>query len=138
MSWIIYGLLSAATAALVAIFGKVGMQSIDPLIATTLRAAIMTITLLSASGVFKKVQALPTISPFAWLFIALSAVAGALSWLCYFSALQAGPATQVVALDRLSIVFTALLSMLFLGEQLTLVSGIGLILMVTGSWLLVK
>jgi bacterial/archaeal transporter family protein len=137
MSWILYGILSAVFAALVAIFGKMGLQDISPLVGTTLRACIMAGTLVAASlatGNFR----IPTAASTSWLFIALSALAGAASWFFYFSALQAGPASSVVALDRLSLVFTAILGTLFLGERITAFSGAGIILIVLGARLLIS
>lgn len=132
MIWIIYGILSALFAALVAIFGKVGMHAMDSLTATTVRACIMAGTLVVASVATGKFT-IPSTSSTGWLFITLSALAGAASWLFYFSALQAGPATPVVALDRLSLVFTAVLGTLFLGEMITAYSVAGIILIVSGT-----
>lgn len=136
MIWILYGILSAIFAALVAIFGKIGIQNINPLLATTLRACIMTATLVATSLATGNFRIPPSTSSTSWLFITLSALAGSASWFFYFSALQEGPATSVVALDRLSLVFTAILGALFLGEIITIYSAIGIILIVSGIWIL--
>lgn len=93
MSWIFYAFLSAGFAALVAIFGKVGIQNLDSTLATTVRSVIMAVFLLIVSlglGKFKGFE----VSAFTgkeWLFIVLAGIAGALSWLFYFFALKHGP-----------------------------------------------
>ena len=71
------------------------------------------------------------------MFIVLAAIAGAASWLFYFEALAKGPATGVVAIDRLSIVFVVFLSALILGEALTVKSIAGAALIIGGAYLLV-
>ena len=100
--WIIYALLSAAFAGLVAIFGKVGIKDIDSTLATTVRSVIMAGFLLITALMLGKVKYLSSIDNKALLFITLSGIAGALSWLMYFVALRTGPASGVVAGDRLS------------------------------------
>ncbi len=133
MSWIIFALLSALFAALVAIFGKIGIGSIDTTLATTVRAAIMFGFLLLVSlfsGVFQNIKQIDSKS---LGIIALSGIAGALSWLFYFYALKKGPASGVAALDRLSVVFVLFLAFLFLGENLTLKSVAGAILITIGA-----
>ncbi len=125
--WIIFALLSAVFAALVAIFGKIGLQGIDSGVATTIRAVIMAAFLLlfilmqgkigMISGILENNKAI--------LFIVLSGIAGALSWLFYFVALQAGNTNQVVAIDRLSIVFVVVFALVFLGEKIDLKGWIG-------------
>ena len=133
MSWIIFALLSALFAALVAIFGKMGIGSIDTTLATTVRSAIMFGFLLIVSlfsGVFQNIKQIDSRS---LGMIALSGIAGALSWLVYFYALKKGPASGVAALDRLSVVFVIFLAFLFLGENLTLKSVAGAILITIGA-----
>ena len=136
MNWIIFGLLSAGFAALVAIFGKIGLKEVDSTIATTVRSVVMAAFLIITSFAIGKVGLLKTINGKVLTYIILSGVAGALSWLFYFYALKTGPATGVVALDRLSIVFVVVLAAIFLGEGITLKSGIGAALMVGGALLM--
>lgn len=135
--WILYALLSAVAAALVAIFGKLGLKGIDPTLATTIRSIIMAGFLIIASLALKKFQgfSFDDLSAKAWTLIALSGVAGALSWLFYFIALKLGPATKVAVLDRLSVVFVLILAALFLGEALKWKSVAGVVLMVLGALL---
>lgn len=135
--WIAYALLSAAFAGAVAILGKIGLKNIDNTLATSVRAVVMATFLVSASLVLNKAPLLKTIESRTLLFIVLSGVAGALSWLFYFLALKYGPATGVAALDRLSVVFVVILAALFLGEAMTLKTALGLVLIVGGALLLV-
>ncbi len=134
--WIIFALLAAAAAALVAIFGKVGIANVDSTLATSVRAVIMAVFLVAVSGLLGKFKLLATIDNKALTFIALSGIAGALSWLFYFLALKNGPASGVAALDRLSVVFVVILAALFLGESLTWKSGLGAVLVAAGAFLL--
>ncbi|OQA02557.1 MAG: EamA-like transporter family protein [bacterium ADurb.Bin400] len=134
--WMVYALLSALFAALVAIFGKVGISTVDSTLATTVRAVIMAGFLVAVSLLLGKAHLLSTIQDRAWLWIVLSGIAGALSWLFYFLALKGGPATGVVAIDRLSIAFVLVLSILFLAEHLTLKAVVGIVLVIAGAIML--
>ena len=129
-------LAGAAMAALVAIFGKIGMQNLDSTFATTIRAIVMAVFLIVTSAFLGKLnfEQLSFNKEFFW--IVLSAIAGALSWLFMFAALKLGPASAVSAIDRLSIVFVVLLAALFLGEALTIKSVLGAILIVAGTLLI--
>ncbi|SFB39947.1 transporter family protein [Cohnella sp. OV330] len=126
--WLIYALLSAAAAALVAIFGKVGLQNIDSNAATAVRSVIMAVFMLGVVVVQGKWGELGTIwgHKKAFGFVALSGVAGAVSWMFYFLALKYGKVAQVGPVDKLSVVLAALLAFLFLGEKITLLNGIGI------------
>lgn len=136
--WIIYGLLSALFAAAVAIVGKLGLKTLDSTLATTIRALIMAGFLLVVSFLLRKFRgfSLADLSHRDWLLIVISGIFGAMSWLFYFLALKQGPATPVVALDRLSLAFVFLLGILFLGESFSLKSFFGAAIMVAGAVLL--
>jgi len=136
MGWIIFALLSAFFAALVAIFGKIGIAELDSTLATTLRSLIMAGFLLILSLVLGKFDDFSSVNSKAWIFIALSGIAGALSWLCYFFALKNGPTGAVAALDRTSVVFVVLLAGLFLSEAISWKSGLGAMLVVVGAILI--
>jgi transporter family protein len=136
MSWIVFALLSAFFAALVAIFGKIGISGIDTTLATTIRSFIMFLFLGGVSlymGVFQNYK---QIDAKALTFIVLSGIAGATSWLFYFYALKKGPVAGVAALDRLSVVFVILLSLLFLNQTLNAKVIFGAILLTAGAILL--
>jgi bacterial/archaeal transporter family protein len=137
MSWIALALIGAVFAALVAIFGKIGLQGIDTTLATTVRAVIMAAFLILVSLGFGKLDfsAIPVGKPL--LFIALSGVAGALSWLFMFSALKIGPAPGVSALDRTSVAFVLIFSLLFLGTQFSWKALLGASLVVVGAILMI-
>ncbi len=136
MSWIIYGLLSAFFASLVAIFAKIGLPKTDPTLATTVRSIIMAVFLIGVSLVLNKLNLHNVGDRKTWVFIILSALAGATSWIFYFWALKLGPATSVAVIDRLSVVFVAILAALFLSEGFTVKSILGILLMVTGAVLM--
>lgn len=136
--WLFYAFGSALFAALVAIFGKLGLKGLDATLATTIRSIIMAIFLVLVSISFQKFNGFSfgNLSSKDWALITLSGVAGALSWLCYFVALKAGPASAVAAIDRLSIVFIVFLAALFLSEGLTWKSALGAFLVVLGAILI--
>ena len=134
--WIIYALLSAISAAGVAIFGKIGIKNVDTTLATTVRSIIMAGFLLIAALSLNKFSQLHTIQGKAWIFIILAGLAGALSWLFYFNALKVGSASGVAALDRLSVVFVLILAALFLGEKLSWNSALGALLITGGAILM--
>lgn len=136
MGWIPLALIGAAFAALVAIFGKVGLQGLDTTTATTVRAVIMAMFLVVVALSLGKLDfgALP--QGRALLFITLSGIAGALSWLAMFGALKIGPVPGVAALDRLSVVFVLIFSILFLGTQFTWKAALGAALIAFGAVLM--
>ncbi|WP_438444879.1 EamA family transporter [Gorillibacterium sp. sgz5001074] len=132
--WLVYALLSALTAALVSIFGKIGLKSVDSNTATAVRAIIMSLLLVGvvwAQGNLGKIQTL-----FAdrktLLFIVLSGGAGAASWLFYFLALKHGKVSQVAPVDKLSVVLATIIAVAFLGEKLSLLGGAGIGLIAVG------
>ncbi|MBP5109664.1 EamA family transporter [Pseudomonas protegens] len=128
-SWTFWALLSAIFAALTAIFAKVGIENVNSDFATLLRTVVVLVSLaliLYATGQY---QSLGSISPKSYLFLLLSGLATGASWLCYFRALKLGPASLVAPVDKLSVVFVAIIGVCLLGEKLDLRqwSGIGLI-----------
>lgn len=136
--WVIFALLSAFTAALVAIFAKVGLQNIDTNTATAIRAVIMALFLIlvvAIQGKFGKISDIFSDSK-ALVYIILSGIAGALSWLFYFLAIKMGDVSKVVPIDRLSIVFAIILAFLILSETISLQTIIGVVLMVVGAILI--
>jgi transporter family protein len=137
-SWIIFALLSAFTASLVAIFGKIGLSGIDTNTATAIRAVIMAIFLVGLIVIQGKVSNIGPIlaNHKALIFIVLSGIAGALSWLFYFIALKGAKVSQIVPIDRMSVVFALLLAFFILGEGITLKTGIGAALVVVGGILI--
>lgn len=132
MSWVVYAILSAFFASLVAIFGKIGIKHVDSNLAVAIRTVVIVffawgIVLLqgNAAEVFK-------ISKYSYVFIVLSAIATGLSWLFYYKALQLGEASRVAPIDKLSVMLTVILAMVFLGEKPTLGNITGGILVTLG------
>ncbi|HXB91237.1 MAG TPA: EamA family transporter [Puia sp.] len=118
--WLLYAILSALFAALTAIFAKAGLKDVNSDLATAIRTAV--ILLITWGIVFFRGNAggLPGLTRSNWLFLILSAIATGMSWLFYYRALQLGRVSEVSVIDKGSIVFTILLSFLFLKEPLTL------------------
>lgn len=134
-SWLIYAFLSAFFAALVAIFGKIGLKNIDSNVATTIRALIMAtflIVVILFQGKLNQINEIFSNSK-ALTFVVLSGIAGAISWLFYFLALKRGTICQVTPIDRLSIVFAILIALIFLGEKVTLFQSIGIVIAIAGT-----
>lgn len=129
--WLAVG--SAFFAALVAIFGKIGLDKVDSTLATTVRAGVMFLTMLAVAAATGKLAGLGTLQGKAMTYVILAGVAGALSWLCFFWALKTGRAAQVAAIDRLSLVFVVAAAALFLGEKVGLRTGVGALLMTVGA-----
>ena len=116
-SWLLWAVLSAVFAALTAIFAKVGLGGIDSDLATLVRTVFIAAVLAPfvwLAGKWSNPLALP---PRALAFLGLSALATGASWVCYFRALQAGRASQVAPVDKLSVVLVALFAFAFLGER---------------------
>lgn len=133
MHWTIYALLSAVFAGAVAILGKIGLKGVDTTLATSIRAVVMAVFLVIVSMSLGKFSSISTINNKALLFIVLSGIAGAISWIFYFFALKLGPASGVSAIDRTSVVFVFVLAVLFLGETLTFMKAVGAVLIVAGA-----
>lgn len=136
MNWFAFALLAAFFAALVAIFGKIGVKEIDSTVATAVRSVVMAaivVATVAVQGALGKLSSIPRIPLF---FILLSGIAGALSWLFYFRALQLGPASQVAPIDRLSAGFAVLLAVFFLGERLSALQVVGIVLLLSGTILI--
>jgi len=134
MSWLVYALISAGCAALVSIFGKIGLQNIDSNTATAIRAIIMAFFLIIVVAIEGNLHKIPAIisDKKNILFIVLSGIAGASSWLFYFLALKSGKVSQVAPVDKLSVVIATLLAVFFLSEKISLLNGIGIALITVG------
>jgi transporter family protein len=136
-SWQAWALLSAVFAALTAIFAKVGVENINPDLATFIRTVVVLISfalLLFATGQFAAPNA---VSAKTWIFLVLSGLATGASWLCYFRALKLGPATLVAPIDKLSVVLVAVFAFVFLGERPSATGWLGIALISAGAILLV-
>lgn len=134
--WLIYALGSAVFASLTSILGKVGMQNINSNLGTAIRTVVVLIMAWIVVFVSKKQDTIKKIDKKSWIFLALSGFATGGSWLCYYRALQTGPASVVVPIDKLSILVTIGFSYIVFHEKLSLKSGVGLMLIVVGTLVL--
>ena len=135
LPWQGWALLAAVFAALTAIFGKVGVETINSDFATLIRTAVIlavTAAIVASTGAW---QPLASVSSKSWIFLTLSGLATGVSWLCYYRALKLGPAAQVAPIDKLSVVLVAVFAVLFLGEKLTPKNWLGVVLVAAGALL---
>jgi len=133
-SWQLWALMSAAFAALTAIFAKVGVAEISPDAATLIRTVVIVVMLTGVVAVTRQFPALAQASTRTYAFLILSGLATGASWWCYFRALAIGDATRVAPLDKLSVVLVALLGVGFLGERLAPVNWLGIVMIAVGAW----
>jgi bacterial/archaeal transporter family protein len=137
MSWIGWALLSAAFAAATALLAKVGVAHVDSNLAMALRTSVVVVFawgLTLALGKHGEIRALDRRT---LLFLGLSGLATGLSWICYFRALQLGPASRVAPLDKLSVPLVIVFAWLLLGEKLTTSSLLGGALITAGAIVIV-
>lgn len=135
-AWLWYALGSAVFASLTAILGKVGISGVESNLGTAIRTGVVLLMSWVMVFVTGKQGALKAIPKNALFFICLSGLATGGSWLCYYKALQDGPASVVVPIDKLSILVTVLFSYLVFREKLTKKSALGLAGIVAGTLLM--
>jgi transporter family protein len=133
--WLFWALLSAAFAALTAIFAKIGVANVNADFATFIRTIVILIVLAAILASLGEFQPLGSISGRTYTFLVLSGLATGASWICYFRALKLGNASQVAPIDKLSVVLVAVFGVLFLGEKLSLVNWLGVVLITGGAFL---
>lgn len=138
-AWLVYALLSAVFASLTAILAKMGMSNVPSNLATAIRTIVV---LIIAWGIVigkGRLSEIRTINRKGWVFTLVSGLFTGLSWLCYYRAIKDGIASVVVPIDKLSIVITVAVSVVFLREKVSLKQLLGLILLVGGTMtLLIK
>jgi transporter family protein len=132
-TWQFWALLSAAFAALTAIFAKVGVENVNADLATLIRTIVIVLVLGAIVWAFGEYQPPSSIATRTWTFLILSALATGASWLCYFRALKLGNASQVAPIDKLSVVLVAIFGALFLSEKLTALGWLGVLLIGAGA-----
>lgn len=135
-SWFIYAVFSAVFASLTAILGKAGIEGVDSNLGTAIRTTVVLVMawfMVFVTGEQKKVR---TVEKIELLFICLSGLATGASWLCYYRALQEGPASVVVPIDKLSILITIAFSYIVFHEKLTKKAAFGVVLITAGTILL--
>ncbi len=134
-NWQTWALLSAFFAALTAIFGKIGVERINPDFATLIRTIVILGVIAAIVWTTQSAQPLETISTKTYVFLSMSGVATGASWLCYYRALKLGPASQVAPVDKLSVVLAVVIAVVFLGEALSLKNWLGVAMIAGGTML---
>jgi transporter family protein len=137
-TWQFWALLSAAFAALTAIFAKIGVDQVNSDFATFVRTLVILCVIgaiLVGTGQWQPVSSVPART---YLFLLFSGVATGGSWLCYFRALKLGDASQVAPIDKLSVVLVAIFAFLFLGERPSGTNWLGILLIGAGAILVAK
>lgn len=132
MSWVIYAILSAFFASLVAIFGKIGIKGVDSNLAVAIRTVVIVVFAWGIVWLQGNAHDLFKISKYSYIFIVLSAIATGLSWLFYYKALQIGEASRVAPIDKLSLALTIILAFVILGEKPTVGNVTGGLLVTAG------
>ncbi len=136
MSWIGWALLSAVFAAATALLAKVGVENVDSNLATAIRTTVILVFTWAIAIALEKHTGIGLIGRRSWIYLVLSGICTGLSWLCYFRALQLGPASGVAPLDKLSVVLVIVCAWLFLGERMTPMKIAGGSLIALGAALL--
>jgi len=137
MTWIGWALLSAIFAAATALLAKVGVAHVDSNLAMAVRTSVVVIFAWAIAAALGKHHALASMDRRAWIFLVLSGLATGMSWLCYFRALQLGPASRVAPLDKLSVPLVMVFAWLLLGEKLGPGAVIGGLLITAGAVVMV-
>lgn len=135
--WFVFALLSAVFAALTSILAKIGIDGVNSNLATAIRTVVVVIMAWGMVFLTNAQGGISDISKKSWIFLILSGLATGASWLCYYRALQLGNASQVVPIDKLSVVFTLILAFIFLHESFTLKSLISCVLIAAGTLIMV-
>jgi len=135
--WAVFALFSALFAALTSILAKIGLEDVNSNLAVALRTIVVLALAWLMVFVTGAQEGIATISRRSLLFLVLSGIATGLSWLCYFRALQMGPASKVIPIDKTSVVFGMILAFIVLKEVLTLKVAIGGSLIVIGAFILI-
>jgi transporter family protein len=134
-SWQVWAVLAALFAAATALLAKAGVETVDPDLATWLRTLVVAVALGGLVWASGKLSGVGTITGRAAVYLGLSGLATGASWLCYFRALKLGDAGRVAPVDKLSVVFVAVLAALLLGERLSGMAWTGVGLIALGAML---
>ena len=137
MNWIVWALLSAVFAAATALLAKVGVAHVDSNLATAIRTTVVVVFAWGIALALGKHGEIRNLDRRTLLFLTLSGLATGLSWICYFRALQLGPASRVAPLDKLSVPLVMIFAWLLLGEKLTGTAVLGGLLITAGAIVMV-
>ena len=135
--WIIFALLSAVFAALTSILAKIGIDGVNSNLATAIRTIVVVVMAWVMVFLTNTQNGISDISRKSWIFLILSGLATGASWLCYYKALQMGDASKVVPIDKLSVVITLVLAVIFLHEEFTAKSLTGCVMIAAGTIIMI-
>lgn len=135
--WFVFALLSAVFAALTSILAKAGITGISSNLATAVRTVVVLVMAWGIVLVTGRVGELSHLSGRSWLFLILSGAATGLSWLCYYRALQLGRASQVVPVDKFSVVIALVLAFAVLHEPIDVKTVLGALLITAGTLVMI-
>jgi len=135
--WVLYALFSAVFAALTSILAKIGLENVNSNLAVAIRTIVVLVLAWALVFITGAQEGLAGISRRSLVFLVLSGLATGLSWLCYYRALQMGPASRVIPIDKSSVVFAMILAFVILQETLTLKMAIGGTLIAIGTFVLI-
>lgn len=136
--WVLFAFGSALFAGLTAVLAKCGIKKTDSDIATAIRTIVVLIFSWLMVWIVGSAQTITALSAKTWVFLILSGLATGASWLCYFRALQLGDVNKVVPIDKSSTILTILLALIFLGEPISWLKGIAVILIGAGTFLMIE
>ena len=136
--WILFAFGSAIFAGLTAILAKCGIRKTDSDAATAIRTIVVLIFSWIMVLITGSIGTIGSLSTKTWIFLILSGMATGASWLCYFKALQMGDVNKVVPIDKSSTILTIILAFIFLGEPITLVKGIAVVLIGVGTFMMIQ
>ena len=136
--WIVFAFGSAVFAGLTAILAKCGIRKTDSDAATAIRTIVVLIFSWIMVMITGSIGIIGSLSSKTWMFLILSGIATGVSWLCYFKALQFGDVNKVVPIDKSSTILTIILAFIFLGEPITLVKGISVVLIGVGTFMMIQ
>ena len=135
--WILYAVLSAVFAAVTAILAKLGLKDVDANLATAIRTVVVLVMSWLIVWVSGTAGGIPHITQKSWIFLILSGAATGLSWLFYFRALQIGHASQVIPIDKFSLVIGVVLAFVILRETVDIKTIVGGILITAGTFVMI-
>lgn len=136
--WILFAFGSAVFAGLTSILAKCGIRKTDSDAATAIRTIVVLIFSWIMMLITGSIGTISSLSSKTWMFLILSGIATGVSWLCYFKALQLGDVNKVVPIDKSSTILTIILAFIFLGEPITLVKGIAVVLIGIGTFMMIQ
>ena len=131
--WLLYAIASAVFASLTAILGKIGISNVDSNLGTAIRTGVVLVMSWIMVIITGRQNEIKKILRNELIFISLSGIATGASWMCYYKALQDGPASIVVPIDKLSIIVTIIFSYIVFHEKLRTKSCIGLCAIIIGT-----